>query len=61
MTYPRMIVTVVSLLCLTAVVLYALKLGYDGLLMALSAAIFSGIAGYEVKPLIQLLKSKKDS
>jgi len=56
-----MFITITVILCITAIELYALHLGINGVMLAAVIAILAGIAGFEVKPLIQLLRPKKNS
>lgn len=61
MKYHQTIIISVAIICITLIELYALKLGYDGVILAAVIAVIAGIAGFEVKPLIQLFKKKPDS
>ena len=58
MKYPQMFIIITALLCITALEIYALHLGHDGVILAGVIAIVAGIAGFEVKPLLSLLKPK---
>ena len=59
MKYPQMFIIITAIICITTMMCYALHLGYDGLLIAGACAIVAGIAGFEVKPLIELIRPKK--
>lgn len=54
----KLVTTLFALLCILILELYAMKLGIDGALLAAVIAVIAGIAGYSVKPIIQMFKTK---
>ncbi len=53
------LVPVVAILCVTAVLIYTLYLGRNGLVLALGIGSISGLGGYEVKSLIDKIRGAK--
>lgn len=57
MKVAKLITTLTSILAITAIELYALRQGINGVLLAGAIAIISGLGGYEAKHLVQLFKT----
>ena len=55
----QLFITITAILCITAIELYALYLGINGVILAGSLALIAGIAGFEAKAIGQIIKSQK--
>lgn len=51
--------SIISIICITALIAYALYLGFDGLLLAGGVAVIGGLGGYAVKRVAPSNKQKK--
>ncbi len=54
-----LIISVAAIGCITAIELYALSRGMNGVILAGALALIAGIAGYEAKAIIQFMKPTK--
>lgn len=51
-------VSLVGMLCVTAMTMVAISLGHDGALLSTAFTVVGGIAGYGVKTSVSKLKNK---
>lgn len=60
-TIVKGIISVMAIFALTCIEIYAMKNGIDGTALAGAMAIIGAIAGNNLKPLAQVIKSLKKS
>ena len=54
----QLIITITAVLCITAIELYALYLGMNGVILAGTIALIAGIAGFEARAIAQIFNGK---
>ena len=58
MTKKGSIVSMMSIICISVVELYALSLGINGVALSLAVAAIAGLGGYEIHNLGDMFKGK---